>query len=137
MERLDPIRMMTAFAAAVLFSAVAAGAEPAASPTVGPYFRVDFQDGFQGWAVQLFLGDSLVYRGQPWSDPIVSLAGSVELMGNCSIVEMRLRIKRAGIDSTFSIDIGAGGFVGIACLADSGVPSTIRILQSTVPFGYD
>jgi hypothetical protein len=137
MESPTPVRIAGALAAAALLSASAAGMEQAGASTVGPYFRVDFQEGFQGWSVQLFLEDSLVYRGQPWSDPVVSLAGTVELMGTSTLVDLRLRIKRIGIDSSFSVDIGAGEFVGIACIGDSSGLPIIRVIQSTSPFGYD
>jgi hypothetical protein len=58
-------------------------------------------------------------------------------MGTSTVVDMRLRIKQIGIDSPFSVDIGAGEYVGIACSSDSSGLAMVRIVQSTFPFGYD
>jgi hypothetical protein len=108
-----------------------------AQGTVGPYFRVDFQEGFEGWKTVLFLEGETVFKGAPETDPIVTLCGSVDLMGRSSIVEMRLFIREIGVDTTFDADLSAGDFIGLNVLAGEDGARHARILQSTMPFGYD
>jgi hypothetical protein len=108
-----------------------------AQGTVGPYFRVDFQEGFEGWKTVLFLEGELVYKGLPGTDPVTGLADGIELMGRSTLVELRLVIRAVGVDTTLDADIQSFEFIGLNVLAGEDGVRHARILQSTMPFGYD
>jgi hypothetical protein len=105
--------------------------------TVGPYFRVDFQEGFEGWKTVLFLEGEPVYKGSPGTDPVTGLADGIELMGRSTLVELRLVIRAVGVDTTLDADIRSFEFIGLNVLAGEDGVWHARILQSTIPFGYD
>lgn len=106
--------------------------------TAGPYLTVDLQNGFDGSRTFLFLDDSLVWRGGPVSSPIEGLAaGGIEMMCRSTLVELRLRVPGAGIDSAFSIQIPDGEYVGISLEERPGRGLSVVLVQSGVPFGYD
>lgn len=105
--------------------------------TIGPYLYVDLQDGFEGLKTFVYLEDSLVYRGSPATDPLTGLAQGLELMGRSSSVGIRVRIPGAGIDSTFSVDIPAGEFLGVSITGAGGQARSLSLIHSGVPFGYD
>jgi hypothetical protein len=122
---------------ALVLSLALAPSPACAQSTIGPYFRVDFQEGFEGWKTLLLLEGEPVYRDAPVTDPVVSLCGSVELMGRSTVVEMRLVVREAVIDTTFSMDITAGEFLGLSIVTGVDGSRLLSILQSTTPFGYD
>lgn len=105
--------------------------------TVGPYLYVDLQGGFEGWKTFVYLEDSLVYRGAPDTDPIKGFAGGFELMGRSSVVGIRVRVPEIRVDSTFSVDIQAGEFLGIGVTGADGRGRRLSLVHSGVPFGYD
>ncbi len=108
-----------------------------AGSTVGPYMDVDLQSGFEGWRTFVYLDDSLVFRGDPESISMRGFACRLELMCRSTLVELRVRIPEVAVDTTFSIDIHAGGYLGINLAGeDSGLMHMI-LDQSPSPFGYD
>lgn len=121
---------METFAAAALSAVLS-------TSTIGPYLYVDLQDGFEGWKTFVYLEDSLVYRGAPESDPLSGLAWGLELMGRSSIVGIRVRVPEVRIDSTFSVDIQDGEFLGIRVYGGDGQVRWLSLVRSGIPFGYD
>lgn len=105
--------------------------------TAGPVLRVDLQEGFEGCGVALFLDGLPVFRDSVRTDPVKGLAGGADLECRSTLVDLRVRIRELGLDSTFRITIGEGEFVGLS-IADSGDGDLfLRIVQSQSPFGYD
>jgi hypothetical protein len=109
-----------------------------APETIGPYLTVDLQGGFDGSRTFLFLEDSLVWRGEPVSSPIEGLAaGGIEMMCRSTLVELRLRAPGAGIDSSFTVLIPDGEYIGISLEGSPPGGRHIVLVQSGTPFGYD
>ncbi|HRY62012.1 MAG TPA: hypothetical protein P5266_07390 [Candidatus Fermentibacter sp.] len=120
-----------------MFQTAAAVSIAISSSTIGPYLYVDLQDGFEGFRTYVYLEDSLVYRGAPETDPLTGLASGLELMGRSSVVEIRVRVPEISVDSTFSVDMQAGEFLGIGITGDGELVRRLSLVHSGVPFGYD
>jgi len=121
----------------IVFQTAAAVSIAISSSTIGPYLYVDLQDGFEGFRTYVYLEDSLVYRGAPETDPLTGLASGLELMGRSSVVEIRVRVPEISVDSTFSVDMQAGEFLGIGITGDGELVRRLSLVHSGVPFGYD
>lgn len=119
-----------------LIAAAAISAVLSAS-TVGPYLYVDLQGGFEGWKTFIYLEDSLVYRGAPDTDQLTGFAWGFELMGRSSVVGIRVRVPEIRVDSTFSVDIQEGEFLGVGVTGDDGQVRRLSLMHSGIPFGYD
>lgn len=121
----------------MMFPAAAAVSVAISASTIGPYLYVDLQDGFEGFRTYVYLEDSLVYRGAPETDPLTGFAWGLDLMGRSSVVGIRVRVPEIRVDSTFSVDIQAGEFLGIGITVDEEQVRRLSLVHSGVPFGYD
>lgn len=126
-------RRNTVFLAAAAVSAVLS----ASTSTIGPYLYVDLQGGFEGFRTYVYLEDSLVYRGAPETDPVTGFAWGFDLMGRSSVVGIRVRVPEIRVDSTFSVDIQEGEFLGVGVTGAEGRAARLILVHSGVPFGHD
>lgn len=109
--------------------------QPAATP--GPILHVDFQEGFEGWVAVLMLDGIPVFRDSVRTDPVKGLACGTDLECRSTLVDLRVRIREIGLDSTFHVAIGDGEFAGLTAMDAGGGDIVLRMIQSTTPFGYD